>query len=217
MPPLPPANPDLSALAASGLLAGFARRDLPKGYLLAAPGGEEDYVFVVGSGRLKVYLAGENRELSLSFLEAGDIYTTHTPTYVRTVTATTIWTMGTRDFSRHLGGDPTLPPAVMRVLGRLLTDAVKLAEDLAFREVPARLARFFIGVAQRRGQAVDEGWLIPLDLGMQDIAELLGATRQTISALINQWEREGLVQRRGRRSFLIPSLAALAARFPDAT
>ena len=89
------------------------------------------------------------------------------------------------------------------------------AEDLAFREVPARLTRFFIGLAERRGQIVDEGWLIPLDLGMQDIAELLGATRQTISALINQWERDGLILRRGRRAYLVPSLDALGQLFPE--
>lgn len=198
-----------------GMLAGFALSELPKGYLLSAPNCRQDRVFIVRSGRLKVYLAGENRELSLGFLEAGDIYTTHTPTYIRTVEAASIWTMDTRAFAQKMIDSPSIAPAMMRVLGRLLTDAVGLIEDLAFREVPARLARFFIGRAQRRGQAVEGGWLIPVDLGMQEIAELLGTTRQTISLLINQWEREGLLQRAGRRSYRIPSLEALAACFPE--
>lgn len=210
---------DLAAIAQAsepaGILAGFALRQLPKGYLLSGPNCAEDLVFIVQSGRLKVYLSGENRELSLSFLEAGDIYTTHTPTYVRSVSPTVIWVMETRAFAKKLMSDPSITPVMMQVLGRLLTDAVALVEDLAFREVPARLARFFIGLARRRGQPLDGGWLIPVDLGMQDIAELLGATRQTISALINQWEREGLVQRFGRRSYRIPSLDALVARFPE--
>ena len=64
------------------LLAGFEHRQLAKGFLLATPGSGRDQVFVVHSGRLRVYLVGESRELSLSFLEPGDIYTTHTPTYV---------------------------------------------------------------------------------------------------------------------------------------
>jgi CRP-like cAMP-binding protein len=199
-----------------GLFDGFSYRDLPEGYLLSTPKRATDEVFIVRSGRLKVYLAGANRELSLGYLEAGDIYTTHTPTYVRTVAPSGLWVTDTRCFARTLMHEPAFTPVVMRVLGRLLNDAVSLVEDLAFREVPARLARFFIGLAERRGQAVDGGYLIPLDLGMQDIAELLGATRQTISGLINQWEREGLLQRRDRRSYLIPSLSALAKRFPDA-
>lgn len=197
------------------LLAGFVLRELPKGYLLSGPGGQQDQVFIVRSGRLRVYLAGGNRELSLGFLETGDIYTTHTPTYIQTVTPTAIWMAETRVFAQKLMNNPAITPVMMRVLGRLLNDAVDLVEDLAFREVPARLARFFLGLARRRGQVVDGGWLIPVDLGTQDIAELLGATRQTISALINQWEREGLLQRFGRRRYLIPCLDALAARFPD--
>jgi len=47
---------------------------------------------------------------------------------------------------------------------------------------------------------------------MEDIASLLGSTRQTVSALINQWEREGILQRQGRRSLLILSLPALEQR-----
>jgi CRP/FNR family transcriptional regulator, carbon monoxide oxidation system transcription regulator len=110
-----------------------------------------------------------------------------------------------------VAADPAIAPVMMRVLGRLLSDAVALIEDLAFREVPNRLARFLLGLAARRGQQHPDGWLVPLDLGTADIASLLGTTRQTVSSLINQWERDGILRRQGRRSLLIRSLDALAA------
>ena len=121
-PPLTPLiwPPLAQAEQPSGWLAGFVARDYPKGYLLASPGDARDQVFVVKSGRLRVYLAGETRELSLSFLEPGDIYTTHTPTYVQTVSPCTLWCIHTADFARRLASDPTITPAMMRVLGRLL-------------------------------------------------------------------------------------------------
>jgi len=197
------------------LLAGFERRQLAKGFLLATPGSGRDQVFVVHSGRLRVYLVGESRELSLSFLEPGDIYTTHTPTYVEAVAPSMIFLINTADFARRLAGDPSISPIMMRVLGKLLSNAVNLIEDLAFREVPARLARFLLGLANRRGSPTEHGWLVPLDLGMEDIASLLGTTRQTVSSLINQWEREGLLQRQGRRSLCVFSLSALAERCPE--
>lgn len=159
-PPSPHAL-DLATLAQaeqpSGWLAGFVARDYPKGYLLASPGDARDQVFVVKSGRLRVYLAGETRELSLSFLEPGDIYTTHTPTYVQTVSPCTLWCIHTADFARRLASDPTITPAMMRVLGRLLRNAVTLIDDLAFREVPARLARFLLGLVERRGRFPPSG------------------------------------------------------------
>jgi CRP-like cAMP-binding protein len=193
------------------LLAGFDLRTFPKGHLLSTPDTARNQVFIVRSGRLQVYLPGENRELSLSFLEAGDIYTTHTPTYVKTIAPTALWIMDTRAFAQKLAADPAIAPVMMRVLGRLLSDAVALIEDLAFREVPNRLARFLLGLAARRGQQHPDGWLVPLDLGTADIASLLGTTRQTVSSLINQWERDGILRRQGRRSLLIRSLDVLTA------
>lgn len=211
---------DLAVLARAehpeGLLTGFVLRELPKGHLLSTPGGGRDEVFIVRSGRLRVYLAGENRELSLSYLEAGDIFTTHTPTYVETVAPSSLWVMDTRTFAKRLATDPSATPEMMRVLGRLLADAVHLIEDLAFREVPARLARFLLGLAERRGQLHSNGWLIPLDLGMEDIASLLGTTRQTVSLLVNQWERCGILERQGRRNLLLRDRDALTALYPHA-
>lgn len=163
------------------------------------------------NGKLRVYLAGENRELSLSFLEAGDIFTTHTPTYIETVTPSQLWVMDTATFAYRLARDSSATPEMMRVLGRMLNDAVQLIEDLAFREVPARLARFLLGLAERRGKPHPNGWLIPLDLGTEDIASLLGSTRQTVSSLINQWERSGIIERQGRHSILLIKRDTLAS------
>jgi len=206
------ARPDLAATAHEALLAGFTLRELPKGYLLSTPESPHNQVLMVHSGRLRVYLAGDNRELNLSFLEAGDIYTTHTPTYVEAVVPSSIWLIDTPTFARKLATDPSVTPAMMRVMGRLLSNAVGLIEDLAFREVPARLARFLWQLAERRGHRLEHGWLVPLDFSMQDIASLLGTTRQSVSSLINQWEREGVLQRQSRRSLLVPSLDSLKAR-----
>ena len=57
-----------------GFLEGFGVRDLPGGYLLATPGQPLDQVFIVRSGRVRVYLASEARELSLSILVPGDVF-----------------------------------------------------------------------------------------------------------------------------------------------
>lgn len=211
-PPSRPAGAARRPLPALDPGAGFVLRDYPKGYLLATPRDPDDRVFILRSGRLRVYLAGASRELSLSYLQAGDIYATHTPAYVRTLTPAALWVMPTADFARRLGADPAATPAVMRVLGRLLDNAVGLIDDLAFREVPARLARFLCGLVERHGQPGPDGCRVALELGTEDIASLLGSTRQTVSALLNQWARDGLLRRDGRRALVIRDPAALAAR-----
>ena len=75
--------------------------------------------------------------------------------------------------------------------------------DLAFRDVPARLARFLVRQAEQRGVMEADGCLLPLRLGTEDIACLLGTTRQSVSSQMNQWQREGLLTRRSRHALLI--------------
>jgi CRP-like cAMP-binding protein len=193
------------------LLEGFQRREFDADYLLATPQAFKDQVFIVDRGRLRVYLMGENRTLTLSFLEPGDIFTTHTPTYVETVAPSALWMMETAAFARKLRNHPEASPAIMRVLGRLLNTAVELVEDLAFREVPARFARFLLGLVERRGERLDQGWLVPLELTTEEMASLLGSTRQTLSTLINKWQREGILSRQGRHHLLVKQLEPLQA------
>ncbi len=187
------------------------RRTLPAGYLVATPNHTENQVFMVESGRLRVSLSGQSRALTLSYLEPGDIYTTHTPTYIETVSPTVLRMVETAQFAQQLRTDPAAIGTVMRVLGRLLENSVALVEDLAFRDVPARLARFLLGLAERRGTAVAGGVLVPLELNMEDVASLLGTTRQTASSLMNQFERDGWLQRPTRRSVLVTNMARLEA------
>ncbi|MBS0349112.1 MAG: Crp/Fnr family transcriptional regulator [Proteobacteria bacterium] len=205
-------HPDPLAGFPAGFLDGFTFREVAKGQLLATPGQALNQVFIVRSGRLRVYLASDARELSLAILEPGDIFTTHTPTFVRSLEPASLWLIGIREFGAKLAGAPGVAPLMMKVLGRILDNAVSLVEDLAFRDVPARLARFLVRQAARRGEQAAEGCLLPIDLGTEDIACLLGTTRQSVSSLINQWQREGVLSRRGRRALLIHDLPALAAR-----
>ena len=72
------------------------------GTLLSTPGDARDRVFIVLGGRLRVYLADDERELTLAFLEAGDVYATHTPTFVRTVSACTLLMLDTPRFAELL-------------------------------------------------------------------------------------------------------------------
>jgi len=109
---MPPPQPESPESPDAGLLQGFESRQLPAGYLLATPSAAEDRVFMVLSGRLRVYLAGENRSLTLSFLQPGDIYTTHTPTYIETVEPSTLAMMKTADFARRLSVDPSATPVI---------------------------------------------------------------------------------------------------------
>ena len=204
----------------AGLLGEFAPRRYGRGQLVSAPGSGASRVFLVRSGRVRIHLADEQRELTLAFLEPGDLFTTHTPTFVTAVEPTELAFIEARRFSARLAQAPAAVATIMRVLGTLLGNTIGIVENLAFRDARQRLAHFLIDSARRRGCATVDGcgqaaWVVPLRMSLTDIALLLGSRRQTVSAVLGEMQREGLVRRQGRQQLLIPDLARLEAWVRD--
>lgn len=75
-------------------------------------------------------------------------------------------------------------------------------EILHCRQAEATLLRLFSWLAKRFGQAVEQGQLIDLRLTHQDIADLIGLTRVTVTRLLNDFERQGIIQR-SRQQFIV--------------
>lgn len=195
----------------SRLLAAFDRRPLRRGQLISSPGQRDNLIFIVRSGRVRVYLTSEQRELTLAFLNRGDVFSTHTPAWVMAAEPGELLVMGTRAFSEFLMQVPSAMGAVMRVLGHLLSHTVDLVETLVFRDANQRLSHFLIAVARRHHQPDTLVWAVPLQFTVTEIALLLGTTRQTISTALNELQRQGIVSRRGRRELLITDMARLQA------
>ncbi|MBE7373229.1 MULTISPECIES: Crp/Fnr family transcriptional regulator [Pseudomonadaceae] len=190
-------GPDSShrqALEQAALLQGFRQRSLVEGELLGSPGGPRDSVFIVRNGRIRVYLASEDKEYTLTFLEAGDIYSTHSGAYLQALKASEVLIGETALMSRMLAL-PGAAPTIIRVLGQTLANSLQLIEDLAFRDVEGRLARFLDGMLARRGRPHEGVQRLELDLSTEDIAHLLGTTRQTASSLISRLARQGILSR----------------------
>jgi len=193
----------------ASLLAEFARRPLRRGQRISSPSQSDNLVFIVRSGRVRVYLASEQRELTLAFLERGDVFSTHTPAWITATEPGEVLVMGTRAFMTFLTRMPTATVAVIRVLGLLLSQTVDLVETLVFRDANQRLTHFLVAAARRHHQREGDAWSVPLNLTVTEMALLLGATRQTISAAFSALQKQGIVSRQGRKRLLITDMARL--------
>lgn len=72
-------------------------------------------------------------------------------------------------------------------------------EILHRRQAETALLHLLAWLAKRFGQEVEQGQLIDLRLTHQDIAELIGLTRVTVTRLLSNFERQGIIQRQGRQ------------------
>lgn len=185
------------------LLGRFRRQTLPAGYLVSTPRAADDRVLYLEAGRLRVYVASEERELTLAYLGAGELFTTHTPAYLCCEDPSTLLSMSTAEFAGQLALEPALLRHVMPVLGRILDNSIAIIEDLAFRDVAGRLARFLLMGARQQGVRAVPGACLALELSAGEIALLLGCTRQSVSSLLQRMVREGILARPARAQVVL--------------
>jgi CRP-like cAMP-binding protein len=198
----------LASEAGAGLRAVFRERSLAGGALFHVEA-DRDQVFVVKSGRLRIFLATRERELSLAYLEPGDMFSTHTRAHLQAVQPTVLLMVSREVLERELAPYPPLRAAIIRVLARILSQTMTLLEDLAVHSVRGRIARYLLRGANRQHTKPGNGSLVRVDLHMEEIAALLGTTRQSASTELNAMLHAGVLERHDRRRYVIRDLARL--------
>ena len=194
------------------LHASLTRKKFCKGSYICQPGGVINQVFIVASGRVRIYLGYEEKEFNLGILTKGDIYSTHTKTYVQALTDSEVLMADVSTFRRQMVGDPEVTKAMVRVLGNILQTSFTIIDGLAFKDVNSRLVALLANEARRHGSVGENGAItVQIDLSVEQIARLVGSSRQTVSTLMNDLIRAGLLERSVRGTYILPNLPALEA------
>lgn len=194
----PPSMLDLLQGNGAQLLQGvFQRAAFDRGQLLTHPA-DTDYIFIVKTGCLRAFLLAYDRELSLAYLRQGDMFSTHTRLQMQASEPTQIFIARRKAVEQVSAGYPALQHALIHGLARVLGQTITLLEDLAFHHARGRIARYIVRSAKQAGISLQRGQRLPLALGMEEMAALLGTTRQTVSTEFNAMIREGAFTRAGR-------------------
>lgn len=194
----------------SDLRKALSTRHYPKEAYISQPGISDNLVFIVVKGRTRVYLGYEDKEFSLGILGKGDIYSTHAGTFVQCLEDVTLMVTDVVTFRRQMVGDPEVTKSMVRVLGNILKSSFSIIDGLVFKDSNYRLVALLSNEALKHGTPLNAGGVqVELKLSVEQIARLVGATRQTVSTLLNDLIRAGLIQKKGRGMFIIPDLKAL--------
>jgi CRP-like cAMP-binding protein len=112
-----------------------------------------------------------------------------------------------RDF---LAAHPSVGIKLLAVLAGRVRDLTTRLEDRTFLEVPARLAKQLLWLAENHGERSGGGAQIELRLSQQELGDLIGATRESVNKYLSEWTRNGVL-RQGRDRMEIFDLDALRA------
>ncbi len=192
----------LSPSLRAAILSRSQVRRLPDGTLLASRGAPADAWCGVAKGAVRVSSVSlSGKEITLTYVEPGvwfgdialfdNFPRTHDS---HTHGDTTLLVMRKADFQELLDQHVELYEALLRLNCRRIRLMFDMIEDLNTRPLSARLAKQILLLA--RGYGVKEGneIRIGLQLAQEDLAQLLGASRQRVNQELKGFEREGAMR-----------------------
>lgn len=197
-------QPEFTELRAAFNVRSFAAKSL-----IYTPDETENLVFIVRTGRARVYLAFEDKEFSLGILGEGDIFTTHSGTFIQALDPVELLVTDVDTFRRRMTHIPKVTTTMVKVLGNLLRNSFSIIDGLVFMDANKRLAAYLLHEARKHGEEEDGGMVVHINLPVEQIAHLIGATRQTVSTMLNDLARRGLLEKRARGLYFIPDLDEL--------
>lgn len=206
-------------LLAQGQVREYARGD--RVFQIGAPGRN---VYVLESGRAKIYkLSDSGKEIIMWFCLPGEIFGlaevsrgASREVAAQACTDLRVHVIARDDFTGFLKGHPVIGLQVIDLLScrmRVLSDMLL---NLATDDVNSRIVKLLIRLAARYGKRSDGAINLDLTLTHQDMADMVGTTRQTVSTVLNDLRRQGMLVTRNHRmeircESLIRSLGTVCA------
>lgn len=182
-------------------------RLLSKGEVLFSAGDPGEYVFLLQSGRIKIHqLSGTGREVILWFCLPGEIFGLAEVAQgggrevcAEACEASQVLVLTQDQFKGFITSHPQAAllsiqamASRLRVLGHVL---VNLVSD----DVNTRIAKLLLRLSARYGQRVGQYVHLSIRLTHQEIADMVGTTRQTVTSVLADFRRRGVLRMDNRR------------------
>lgn len=205
--------PFLAALERSDLeqLASVvARRQYRKGDAIFHKEDEGQSLFIVEDGAVRIYLpSAQGADLTLAILGPGDFFGDLSLLDGQPRSAGADAMQDTRalvlersDFLDLMRSRPDAALAIMAVVSRRLRGTDEMASDLAFLDVSGRLAKKLLELASSHGVRRDDGTLLDVSITQEQLANMIGVTRESVNRNLATFRRIGLISNQGRRIVL---------------
>ena len=197
--------------SSGALIASMKVLDVTRGDVLFHEGEPGDRLYLVRDGKIKLgRRSNDGRENLLAVLGPGEMFgelSLFDPG-PRTATATVVadavvLELGHQDLIAWLADKPKVAEHLLQALARRLRRTNEALADLVFSDVPGRVAKALLDLSTRFGQPIDEGIRVAHDLTQEELAQLVGASRETVNKALADFAARGWVRREGRAVVLL--------------
>lgn len=184
---------------------------LPRGGVIFRQGESGDKLYVITSGKVKLGRSSpDGRENLVAVLGPSEMFgelSLFDPG-ARTMTATSVsdtrmLALSHRELNAWLDTHPEVAKLLLKALTKRLRRTNESLADLVFSDVPGRVAKALLDLSQRFGQVTEEGTLVAHDLTQEELAQLVGASRETVNKALADFVGRGWLRLESRAVVLL--------------
>ncbi|MDQ4126625.1 MAG: Crp/Fnr family transcriptional regulator [Actinomycetota bacterium] len=200
---------DLKDFEEAGLRS-VERRFGPKDTIFT-PGDPDDQLYFLLSGTVRLYkIYGDYKEATTALLKDGGVFGKLNlvegrwqDVFAEAVTESRVAGIQKTSLERAIKSDPAFALKLFSSLSERLRQSDEVIESLLHREVSTRLATLLMNLGERFGERNGAGVIIDVRLTHQDLANMIASTREAVSKVMSEFQRDGVVESRNRRIAIV--------------
>jgi CRP-like cAMP-binding protein len=177
------------------------------GGLVTSPDDDVERLYIVKRGRVRLYrLTPDGKQLTLDILDKGRIVGRMSwlgqelnEVYAEAIEDAVVCSFTTDELRRLIDRFPSIGLNMIRYLSERLAASERERELMAFRSVEQRLAARLVELSERFGQPDADGVAIDARLTQQELADMIGTSRETLATTVSSLRERGVLEMQNQR------------------
>ncbi|MDR0269335.1 Crp/Fnr family transcriptional regulator [Paenibacillus sp.] len=178
-------------------------KPVKKGTIILSPDKPIEALFFLKEGQVRLFRMNHHgKQFTVDVLTSGNIFgetsalsLTDDQVYAEAMTDTYLCKIGRADFEGFIERNPKIALKFINILSNRLKEVYSLSEKIALGDVKYRLIYLLLKLSEKTGNRINEWQTINMKLTHADIANMIGSTRETTSAILNQLKKDGLIKK----------------------
>ncbi|TGE30934.1 Crp/Fnr family transcriptional regulator [Desulfosporosinus sp. Sb-LF] len=184
----------------------------PKGQIVFSAGDTADRVYLIEEGFVKIYrITMDGRKVTVGSMRspgqlmglAETLYHGERTCFAGAINDSTLIVVRKSQFEELMAQHPTIALKVATTLGVRMREAEAIIQEMVSWQVPGRLAMLLLKMSERTGIETETGTKITLRLTHEEIACMIGTSRQTVTSLLNIFKQESSIAIEEREMYIL--------------
>lgn len=165
---------------------------------------DRDKVFILKSGRVEIYeITEDGKKIIVDVLGPGNVFgdlgvEEISDNFVEATANSYVCTMNKNDFFQMVSQNPQISYPLIRELFAKTVEAKKQVASLASNNLNSKIKNLLIRLSSRYGEQIDDKIMINTKFTHEQLAEMLGISRPTMTEMLNKLEKLGIIKRDGK-------------------